>query len=296
MLRIAPGMVVVDGTLGLGGHAEGLLGCMDSAGLYVGIDRDAEAIRRSALRLDAWTGMCRFVQGNFADMEALAAQAGVREADAVLMDLGMSSMQLDCPERGFAFLQDGPLDMRMDTSSGMTAADWLEAAEETELVTVFRQYGEEPQARRVARAIVQERASQPIRTTHELAEIVSRAKGGRRGPRHPATQVFQAIRMRINEEMENLRAGLTAGLSLLRDGGRMAVIAFHSVEDREVKQFAQRHTARWESLPEGGQVRRGEPPLIRRVNRRVIRPSQDECTDNPRARSARLRVMEKGGD
>jgi 16S rRNA (cytosine1402-N4)-methyltransferase len=229
-------------------------------------------------------------------MGALAAAAGVREADAVLLDLGVSSMQLDEAERGFGFLRDAALDMRMDTSGGPTAAEWIASVGEEELAEVLREYGEEPQARRVARAIVRGRLSRPIRTTGELAELVSRAKGGRRGPRHPATQAFQAIRMRVNGEIEELREGLADGLHVLKQGGRMAVIAFHSVEDRVVKQFVQSHVGRWESLAEGGRAWRGETPIVRQVNRRVIRPSSDEVAMNPRARSARLRVFEKGGD
>jgi 16S rRNA (cytosine1402-N4)-methyltransferase len=295
-LAIRPGMTVVDATLGLGGHAAAILECMGYDGLYVGLDRDADALHDATDRLAAWAGQCRFLHANFAEMDTTVRGAGVDAADAVLMDLGVSSMQLDRAERGFGFMQDGPLDMRMDRERGMTAAEWIADADAEELETVFRAYGEERQARRIARVIVRERRREAIRSTADLARVVAAAKGGRRGRTHPATQVFQAVRIRINAEIEALRAGLAAGLDLLRDGGRMAVIAFHSLEDREVKQFVRRHAGRWDALPAGGETWRGTLPRVRPLRRRVMRPSPEETAANPRARSARLRAWEREGD
>jgi 16S rRNA (cytosine1402-N4)-methyltransferase len=296
LLAVRPGMTVVDATVGLGGHAAAILERMGDDGLYVGLDRDADALREAAARLAGQAIRCRFLHANFAEMDTAVRAAGVDAADAVLMDLGVSSMQLDHAERGFGFMQDGPLDMRMDQGCGMTAAQWIAAADAEELETVFRTYGEERQARRVARAIVRERTQGPIRTTTDLARVVAAAKGGRRGRTHPATQVFQAVRMQVNGEYEALQAGLAAGLDLLRVGGRMAVIAFHSIEDRAVKTFMRRHAGRWEALPAGGEAWRGTLPRVRPLRRRVLRPSPDETTINPRARSAKLRAWEREGD
>lgn len=292
LLVTDPAGIYVDGTLGRGGHAEAVLNKLGPAGRLIGLDRDAEAIAQTA-GLDAYGDRVQRIHGNFADMKELCGSIGVTEADGVLLDLGVSSPQFDIAERGFSFAKDGPLDMRMDRSRGRTAADLVNGEDEQALADLIYRLGEERAARRIARAVVQARSRERIERTVQLAEIVSGAKGGRRGPIHPATQTFQALRMAVNGELENLSAGLEAGLSMLRPGGRMAVITFHSLEDRMVKETFRRHTVRRESLPQGGERRVYDPPAVRLLVRRPLTASPQELEENPRARSAKLRAVER---
>ena len=296
LLDVREGGVYVDGTAGSGGHAEAILERIGENGMLLAIDRDQEALERTGRRLSRFGSRCRRIHGNYADIVTHCEKAGVQEVDGVLLDLGVSSDQLDTAERGFSFMQDGPLDMRMDQSASRTAADVVNGATEQELVTILRDYGEERSARRVAAVIMSRRAEKPFETTADLAETISEAKGGRRGRTHPATQAFQAIRMEVNGELDGVNAGLRGGLELLRDGGRMAVITFHSLEDRIVKRFFATHEGRWESLAAGGERWEGELPPMKRITRKPVQPSDAECRANPRARSSKLRVAERVGE
>lgn len=293
LLVADPAGTYIDGTLGRGGHAEAILKRLSPAGRLIGLDRDEEALARTEGVLRPYERQVQRLHGNFADMKGLCATIGVTEADGVLLDLGVSSPQLDVAERGFSFAKDGPLDMRMDRSQPRTAADLVNGEDEQSLAGLIDRLGEEHAARRIARAIVRERRIRPITRTLELAELVGRAKGGRRGAVHPATKTFQALRMAVNEELESLEAGLDAGLSMLREGGRMAVITFHSLEDRMVKEFFRRHTVRRESLQQGGEREIYEKPAVRLLTRKPLTASKEELKSNPRARSAKLRAVER---
>jgi len=293
LLITRPGGTYIDGTLGRGGHAVGILKRLAPAGRLIGFDRDAEAIEQTAETLNEFGEQAQRIHGNFADMKELCKTIGVRQVDGVLLDLGVSSPQLDVAERGFSFSKDGPLDMRMDQTKGRSAADWVNEEDEESLANVMYRFGEERRSRRIARAIADVRNTGRIERTLELAAIVEKAVGGRRGPTHPATKTFQALRMAVNAELENLEAGLEAGLSMLREGGRMTVITFHSLEDRMVKQCFRRHVVKRESLQQGGEKISFEEPAVRLICRRPITAAKEELANNPRARSAKLRVVER---
>ncbi|MFH0909031.1 MAG: 16S rRNA (cytosine(1402)-N(4))-methyltransferase RsmH [bacterium] len=293
LMQVREGGSYVDGTLGGGGHAEAILQQAGDRGRLFGMDRDEDAIARTRQRLAVFGSRCTLVHGNFSDMIALAQTHGFDPVDGVLLDLGMSSNQVDDAARGFSFLRDGPLDMRMDRSQGETAADVVNGLAAEDLADLLWRLGEESASRRIARMIVEERASGPIRTTAHLADVVSRAKGGRHGRIHPATQTFQALRMAVNREMEAVEQGVEAAVRLVKQNSRVAVITFHSVEDRLVKQIFARHEGMWESLQAGGRAWRGEQPAVRRVNRKPVVATDEEREENPRARSAKLRVVER---
>lgn len=295
-LAIQPGGTYIDGTVGGGGHARGILERAGGGGRLLGLDRDREALALAGAALRGFPHVL-LLHANFSDLAMKARETGFVPADGVLLDVGVSSMQLDTPERGFSFLRDAPLDMRMDQGAGRTAADLVNGLSEEALADVLWKLGEERAARRVARFLVEARARAPLRTTGELAAVVERAKGGRHGRIHPATQVFQALRMAVNGEIEALAAGLEGALGVLRPGGRLAVIAFHSLEDRLVKNTFAAHVGRRESLPEGGErLHRAEPP-VRWMVKTPVEASDEEVAINPRARSAKLRVVERlGGD
>ncbi len=290
LLDVVPGGVYIDGTLGSGGHSEFLLKAMGEKGRLLGIDQDEHALERAKDRLKEWKGQCTFAHGNFANIAEIARKNGFDEVDGVLMDIGVSSDQLEEAERGFSFMKDGPLDMRMDKSCGETASELVNNLSEQELRQILRTFGEEPKARRIAMAIVESRKKNLIVTTSELADLVEKAVGGRRGRIHPATRTFQALRIAVNHELDSLKEGLAGGLSLLRDGGRMAVISFHSLEDRIVKRFFAAHVGKNVSLISGGSEWIGELPLMELVNRKLVMAGDDENEVNPRARSAKLRV------
>ena len=293
LLAVRSDGIYVDGTLGSGGHSLRILERLGPDGLLLGVDRDPAAVERSRARLSPYSDRCRLVHGNFSDLRALAQRNGVEAADGVLLDLGVSSEQLAVAERGFSLMRDGPLDMRMDPTGDVTAADIVNGWAPAELERILIAYGEERQARRIVRRIVEVRRRRPLTTTLQLAELVADAKGGRQGKIHPATQVFQALRMAVNREAECLARGLESGLALLKPGGRMAVIAFHSVEDRAVKQCFKAHAGFNESLPGGGVRRRVVAPEVRGVTRKPVIPGEGERAGNPRARSAKLRVAER---
>lgn len=288
-LQAAAGGVYVDGTLGEGGHALGILQQSEPDGVVLGIDRDPRSVEASRERLGHYGNRAMLVHGNYADMQRIASQRGIVAADGILLDLGFSSRQVDLPGYGFSFQRDEPLDMRYDPT-GETAADFLNTANETELADVIYRYGEERRSRAIARAIVNGR---PIATTGQLANLVTRALGGRRGGRHPATRTFQALRICANQELEHLRAGLAAATELLTPGGRLVVISYHSLEDRLVKEWLDQETATCVCPPELPVCACERQPRLRSVRRRIARPTDAEQSSNPRSRSARLRVAER---
>jgi 16S rRNA (cytosine1402-N4)-methyltransferase len=292
ILRPKDGGIYIDGTFGAGGYARGLLEA--AACRVVGIDRDPDVIARAADAVHHYRGRLQLVHGRFGEMDRLVQERGVDAADGVALDLGVSSMQLDEPSRGFSFRFDGPLDMRM-SSSGPTAAELIARASEHELADVIHNYGEERRARPIARAIVAARAEAPIETTGRLAEIVRRAAGPRaRDGIDPATRTFQALRIWVNDELGELERGLVAAESILAPGGRLAVVSFHSLEDRTVKDFLRSRSG---SAPAGS--RHFPTPAVERsasfrlLSRGAIKPTDAEIRANARARSARLRAAER---
>ncbi len=283
----------VDATLGGGGHAVAVAGRLGPEGRFLGLDRDPAAVARCEERLSKAGAHCVLRCRRFSGIADAVRAEGWDRVDGVLLDLGISSDQLDPGERGFSFDREGPLDMRMTPGEGPTAAELLEAAAEDEIARVLREFGEERLARRIARAIARERARGRIETTAQLAGIVANAVGGSRSRRHPATKTFQALRIWVNGELDELDRALPAALSVLSDTGRMAVISFHSLEDRRVKQFFRRHVGWMESLQAGGEQWRGDRPRCRAITRKPVTPSKEEAARNPRARSAKLRVIER---
>ncbi len=282
------GRFIIDGTLGGGGHSEAFL----RAGARVlGVDRDPEALAHASARLAPFGERFRCWQGNFADLRDNPGVQGDERADGLLLDLGVSSRQLDAAGRGFSFRGDGPLDMRMGPDAAMTAAELVNEIDEAGLARLIRELGEEPRARRIAAAIVEARARKPFERTGELAECIERTIG-RRGRIHPATKTFQAIRMRVNDELGSLERALEASVDLLKPGGRLLVITFHSLEDRMVKRFMQDRSRQWLDRPEWPEPRPNPRWTFRLPCRKAIAPSESEIRVNPRARSAKLRVAE----
>jgi 16S rRNA (cytosine1402-N4)-methyltransferase len=294
LLAVQPGETVIDATFGAGGHAELLAADMQGQGRFIAIDKDA-SVRPYFERFQRGTSVsARFLRGDFAVILGQLADNGV-EADAIHLDLGISSMQIDRPERGFSYAADAPLDMRMDASAPRSARDIVNEAGERELADIFRRYGEERFSRQIARAIVRRRAERPFERTGDLVEVVRSAIPAPRrfGDGHPAKRVFQALRIVVNEELESLEQALPAALRLLRPGGRIAVISFHSLEDRIVKRFFAAQARGCTCPPDLPVCVCGNEPSLRLVTRKAIRPSPAETAENPRASSARLRVAVK---
>jgi 16S rRNA (cytosine1402-N4)-methyltransferase len=292
VLGVREGGTYIDGTVGSGGHAIAILERIGPRGALLGIDRDSEAVERTKARLAGRTGQYVVEQGDFKDIDEIARDKGIEKVDGIILDLGVSSEQLEASERGFSFNNDGPLDMRMNTSAGTTAEELVNGLKEPELSGLISRFGEERQARRIARCIVRERQKSLISGTGRLAEIVADAVP-RKGRIHPATRTFQALRIAVNSELECLDKGLKSGLDVLVCGGRMAVISFHSLEDRLVKRFFAAHVGSWTSLQAGGREWKGEEPVMSLVNRKPIRPLDEETKRNPRSRSAKLRAAER---
>ena len=291
-LRVMAGGCYVDGTFGRGGHARAILARLGSTGRLFALDRDPEAVAFARAQF-ADEPRLHVEHGSFADLGSFAERNGIAgRVQGLLLDLGVSSPQLDDASRGFSFQADGPLDMRMDPSSGESAADWLARATEREIAAVLSDFGEERFAKRIARAIVQARTSVPLRTTAELAALVARASPARDPHKHPATRTFQAIRIFVNRELEALGQCLEQSLRVLAGGARLVVISFHSLEDRIVKRFM-RDRARGAVLPKGLPVPGLPPAGELRVIGKAVRPGPDEIARNPRARSAVLRVAER---
>jgi len=297
LLAVRPGETVVDATFGAGGHAALLAADLQGKGKLIAIDRDPGArayFDRVAKQVAAQT---RFLRGDFSVVLEQLADNGV-EADAILLDLGVSSMQIDRPERGFSYIADAPLDMRMDPSADVTAAGIVNEAAERDLATIFKRYGEERYARQIARAIVRRRKEQPFERTSDLVEVIKAAipAPARFGDGHPAKRVFQALRIAVNEELDSLERALPAALAMLRPGGRLAVISFHSLEDRMVKRFFAAQARGCTCPPELPVCVCGNEPSMRLLTRKAVRPSPQETAENPRSASAKLRAAVKVGD
>jgi 16S rRNA (cytosine1402-N4)-methyltransferase len=294
LLAVEPGQTVIDATFGAGGHAALLCADLAGRGRFVAIDRDA-SVRPYFERFQRGCGVqARFLRGDFAVVLNQLADNDMR-ADAILLDLGVSSMQIDRPERGFSYAVDAPLDMRMDASAPRSARDVVNETGERELADIFRRYGEERFSRQIARAIVRRRAEQPFERTADLVEVVRSAIPAPRrfGDGHPAKRVFQALRIVVNGELEALEQALPAAVELLRPGGRIAVVSFHSLEDRIVKRFFAAQARGCTCPPDLPICVCGKEPALRLAVRKAVRPSPAETADNPRASSARLRVAVK---
>ena len=292
-LQVRPDGQYLDATAGWGGHAEAIVGRLGAEGSLLALDRDPVAVEAVRKRLSVYGERVRVLRSSYGAMLEQTRKVGLDRGSfsGILMDLGVGSHQLDEPGRGFSFLKDGPLEMRYHRGAGESAADLVNELGEDELVDLFRRLGEEPKARRIARAIVRRRAEQPFARTLDLAEVVSRAVGGRRGRRiHPATRVFQALRIAVNSELEELKKALPQAVDLLAPGGHLAVMSFHSLEDRIVKHFLRKQERPCDCPPDLGTCVCGQKPLLKLKQRRATMPSAEEVGCNPRARSARLRV------
>jgi len=289
VLAPAPGKTIVDGTLGGGGHTCALL---EKGARVIGIDQDLAAIAHNERRLADWSGQLQSLRGSFADAPVLLAPLGITRIDGALLDLGVSSHQLDTPTRGFSFQADGPLDMRMDPDGPVSAEDIVNAMSADQLERIFRNYGEEPFARKIAQRIVRDRLIRPFATTRDLAEMVE-AIIPRRGHTHPATRVFQALRIAVNRELEVLDRGLSEITRLLAPGAVFAVITFHSLEDRIVKTFFKHRCAEWLDRPEWPEPQRNPDYCFRALTRKPITATDEEQRTNPRSRSAKLRAVER---
>ena len=288
-LQVKAEGIYVDGTFGRGGHSRAILGRLSGNGRLIALDRDPHAVSVAKQMADERMSV---VQARFSQLRDVLRTAGVERVDGVLLDLGVSSPQLEEAERGFSFRRDGPLDMRMDPDRGISAAQWLAQATEREIGEVIKRYGEERFAKQIARAIVAARSRQPIDRTRQLAQIVAKAVPAREPRQDPATRTFQAIRIHVNQELEELEVTLPQCVESLKAGGRLVVISFHSLEDRIVKRFLQ-HEVR-PDVPVRLPLRAHEMPTPRlRLVGRALRPSEREIQDNPRARSAVMRVAER---
>lgn len=295
-LKLRPGGVYLDGTLGGGGHTEAILQATEPDGKVIGLDQDDEALAAASQRLKPFGERFCPIRANFAEMEQVLAAEGIAGLDGVLLDIGVSSHQLDEPDRGFSYMQDGPLDMRMDRRGGQTAADLVAELSESELANLIYRYGEEKFSRRIARRIVEQRAQTPIESTKQLAELISSAIPAaqrRKEKQHPAKRTFQALRIAVNDELGVLERGLVAAFASLKSGGRLSVITFHSLEDRIVKNYFAGLAKGCECPPEFPVCVCGKQPQALLITRRPQTATEDELQSNPRARSAKLRTVEK---
>jgi 16S rRNA (cytosine1402-N4)-methyltransferase len=296
MLAPAPGSLQIDATIGGGGHTERILEATDPDGRLLGLDADGAAIARVARRLARFGDRLVLRQANFRELGSVAPASGFGAVDGLLFDLGLSSLQLADTERGFGFRAGGPLDMRFDTSRGVPAAELLATLDAAELTALFRRFGEEPHAGRIARAIVEARRTAPVTTAEELAALVERVSPrapGSRGRIHPATRVFQALRIAVNEELDALDEALAAAVDLLRPGGRLVVLSYHSLEDRIVKRFLDAERKGCICPPSLPVCVCGRTPRLRLLTKPSLTPTDAEIAANPRARSARLRAAER---
>jgi len=280
----------VDATVGAGGHAWGILTASAPGGLLLGLDLDPQALEIASQRLSAFESRVTLLKASYTTLQAQLAKLGWATVDGIVIDLGVSSMQIDTPERGFSFLMDGPLDMRFSPAQTTSAADLVNTLPETELADLIFRYGEEKLSRRIARAIVQAR---PLRTTTELANLILKASGGRRERIHPATRTFQALRIAVNQELQSVEDFLPQALQALAPGGHLAVISFHSLEDRIVKQYFRRESRDCICPPEQPVCTCGHKASIIEITRHPIEATPEEAKTNPRSRSAKLRIIEK---
>ena len=289
-LQVKPGGKYIDGTAGEGGHSLAILNAATPAPLVLSIDIDEEALETAAERIGGFAGNSTLKKASYSALETVAVETGFMNAEGILLDLGVSSLQLDKSERGFSFRHEALLDMRFDSSQALTAHTIVNGYEEADLADIIYRMGEERRSRRIARAIVHNR---PVRTTTQLAEIVSDSVGRRRGRIHPATRTFQALRIAVNDEFGNIQEGLEGAINTLGDGGRLAVISYHSLEDRIIKNTLRYMASDCICPPSVPQCVCEHEPTVRIVNRRVIKPSGEEVSANPRSRSARLRIAER---
>ena len=289
LLAPAPGKLFVDGTLGGGGHTEAFL---QAGARVIGIDQDPQALAFAGERLAGFGDQFVPVRANFEEIASVLDRLDIAGMDGALLDIGVSSWQLDTPERGFSFQENGPLDMRMNPDGPLSAADLVNTAAEEELIRIFREYGEETAARRIAQQIVRDREVQPLETTFDLVRSVEKVNP-RRGRTHPATKVFQALRIAVNRELDVLETALAAFSSRLNPGGRFGVITFHSLEDRMVKQFFKARSVEWLDRPEWPAPRRNPDFQFRLLTPKPAVASEEEQSRNPRSRSAKLRVAEQ---
>ena len=293
-LNIRPDGIYADGTLGGAGHSQGICGRLDERGTLIGIDRDSEAISAAKERLRGFPCRCLFVHSNYSDIKKILRECGVGRIDGALLDLGVSSHQLDTKERGFSYMQSAPLDMRMDQESSFSAYDVVNHYEKKDLQRIIRSYGEEKWASRISDFIVRARQEAPIETTDRLVEVIKAAvptSARREGP-HPAKRTFQAIRIEVNDELGQLSRAVDDFVDVLAPGGRLVIITFHSLEDRIVKEkFA--HYVNPCTCPKNLPCVCGKKPVVRRVTKKPVVPSEEELERNPRSRSAKLRVVEK---
>jgi len=290
-LNVRPGGRYVDGTVGAGGHALAIIEAASPGGSLLGIDKDPEALDAARQRLERFGDDVRLVEGDFAEMGRICREHGFAPVHGVLLDVGISSLQVERGERGFSFQREGPLDMRFSARQELTAEQIVNDYSQEELADIIWRFGEEPQSRRIARRIVERR---PLRSTTELAKVVEEAVGGRaRRQSHPATRTFQALRIAVNQELLSLEAALPQAYGLLGDLGRLAVLSYHSLEDRLVKEFVRRESRDCICPPRQPVCTCGHRAGLRPVSRGAVRPSPDEVAANPRSRSARLRVAER---
>jgi len=294
-LQCRAGAVYVDGTLGGGGHAFEILRNSAPDGRLIGIDADGDALGEARKRLAPFGDRAILVKGNFADMETTLSGMNIEKVEGILLDLGVSSHQLDTAERGFSFTLDAPLDMRMDRTRGPSAYDLVHTLSVEELEDLIRKFGEERMAGRIARAIVERRTLSPIRTTADLASVVAGALPRTKGPSriHPATRTFQALRIAVNDELTHLHRAMTGGMECLKPGGRFSVISFHSLEDRIVKTAFRAGEKGCTCPPDLPVCACGRKPTMKVITRKPVVPGKDEIRDNPRARSAKLRTAER---
>lgn len=296
-LNIKPDGIYVDGTLGGAGHSSEICKRLSPNGMLIGIDRDEEALRVSSKRLEEFDCKKAFVHGNYSDIKNILRELDIEEIDGALLDLGVSSYQLDNPERGFSYMNDAALDMRMDRSEGMTAYDIVNEYSKDELYRIIKSYGEERWASRIADFIVKARREKPIETTFELVEIIKAAvpASARRNGPHPAKRTFQAIRIEVNDELGGIKRAVDDFIDVLAPKGRLAIISFHSLEDRIVKDAYSERENPCVCPPEIPICVCGKKPEIKKINKKPIVPSESQEDENPRARSAKLRVCEKLG-
>lgn len=293
-LNCAPGKRVLDCTLGQGGHAQEIIKAIGPQGFLWGLDQDQKALENTQIKLAPYDNF-KLIQGNFKDLDRISREQGIAALDGILFDLGISSVQLDSPGRGFTYQQEAPLDMRMDSSQSITAEDLVNELPEKELADIIKRYGEELWARRIAGFILRERGKKRIQTTGQLVEIIKAAipaRARRRGG-HPARRTFQALRIAVNQELDSLSQGLEAAVGLLKNGGRLCVISFHSLEDRITKKFMETKARDCICPPQMPICTCAQNPVLKIIKRKPILPGPEEIKNNPRARSAKLRVGEK---
>jgi len=289
-LQPQSGKKYVDGTLGAGGHARGILARSSPKGVLLGLDIDTDAIDIARKNLADFGDRCIIHKNSYANIKNSLEIVGWGKVDGIILDLGISSMQIDRAEKGFSFQKDAPLDMRFDRQSGLTAGDLVNSLSEEEIASIIWEYGDESRSRQIARSIVMHR---PINTTLQLADVIVKAYKGNRGKRHPATKTFQALRIAVNDEMKVLEKGLIYTLDSLNSGGILAIITFHSLEDRKVKQFFQKESKDCLCPPEQIICDCDHTATIKRITKKPVTPSTEEILKNPRARSAKLRVVMK---